>query len=138
MLKTVKMDLQADMWVWQTSALVAYTNIIKNYYSTNTLFLSVCDLSYWQIALDEATHPWGIRVERVGVKDVKLPLQLQRAMAAEAEASREARAKVSFIVSPKCAKLEKGRVTLLKLREAYCYKKFPDLFCNTCVRFSYS
>ncbi|XP_060799487.1 stomatin-like [Neoarius graeffei] len=47
-----------------------------------------------QIALDEATHPWGIRVERVGVKDVKLPLQLQRAMAAEAEASREARAKV--------------------------------------------
>lgn len=30
------------------------------------------------------------------IKDVKLPLQLQRAMAAEAEASREARAKVSY------------------------------------------
>merc|ERR1712227_543729 len=44
--------------------------------------------------LDEATDQWGIRVERVGVKDVRLPQQLQRAMAAEAEASRQARAKV--------------------------------------------
>merc|ERR1712241_1055953 len=40
------------------------------------------------------TDPWGIRVERVEVKDVKLPQQLQRAMAAEAEATRQARAKV--------------------------------------------
>uniref|UniRef100_A0A667XY84 Stomatin (EPB72)-like 3a n=1 Tax=Myripristis murdjan TaxID=586833 RepID=A0A667XY84_9TELE len=47
-----------------------------------------------QESLDEATDPWGIRVERVEIKDVKLPHQLQRAMAAEAEASREARAKV--------------------------------------------
>lgn len=47
-----------------------------------------------QEALDEATDPWGIKVERVEIKDVKLPQQLQRAMAAEAEASREARAKV--------------------------------------------
>ncbi len=44
--------------------------------------------------LDEATDPWGIKVERVEVKDVRLPQQLQRAMAAEAEATREARAKV--------------------------------------------
>ncbi len=36
----------------------------------------------------------NIQVERVEVKDVSLPVQLQRAMAAEAEASREARAKV--------------------------------------------
>lgn len=47
-----------------------------------------------QSALDDATDDWGIKVERVEIKDVKLPLQLQRAMAAEAEASREARAKV--------------------------------------------
>ncbi|XP_045930046.1 stomatin (EPB72)-like 3a isoform X1 [Micropterus dolomieu] len=47
-----------------------------------------------QEALDEATEPWGIKVERVEIKDVKLPQQLQRAMAAEAEASREARAKL--------------------------------------------
>lgn len=50
-----------------------------------------------QEALDEATDSWGIKVERVEIKDVKLPQQLQRAMAAEAEASREARAKVKMI-----------------------------------------
>merc|ERR1712154_543240 len=37
---------------------------------------------------------WGIDIERVEVKDVRLPQNLQRAMAAEAEAAREARAKV--------------------------------------------
>jgi len=47
-----------------------------------------------QVSLDEATDPWGVKVERVEVKDVRLPQQLQRAMAAEAEAAREARAKV--------------------------------------------
>ncbi|KAF6034619.1 STOM [Bugula neritina] len=47
-----------------------------------------------QSSLDEATDPWGIKVERVEIKDVRLPIQLQRAMAAEAEASREAKAKV--------------------------------------------
>ena len=49
---------------------------------------------YMQTALDEATDPWGVKVERVEMKDVRLPIQLQRAMAAEAEAAREARAKV--------------------------------------------
>merc|ERR1719334_191186 len=47
-----------------------------------------------QKMLDAATDPWGIKVERVEVKDVRVPMQLQRAMAAEAEAAREARAKV--------------------------------------------
>ncbi|CAB3989478.1 mechanosensory 2-like [Paramuricea clavata] len=47
-----------------------------------------------QSTLDVATDPWGVKVERVEVKDVRLPQQLQRAMAAEAEAAREARAKV--------------------------------------------
>lgn len=46
-----------------------------------------------QSLLDDATEPWGIKVERVEVKDARLPMQLQRAMAAEAEAAREARAK---------------------------------------------
>lgn len=45
--------------------------------------------------IDSATDPWGIdEIQRVEVKDVRLPQSLQRAMAAEAEASREARAKV--------------------------------------------
>ncbi|KAK3088154.1 hypothetical protein FSP39_015446 [Pinctada imbricata] len=50
--------------------------------------------SSMQQLLDDATDPWGIKVERVEIKDVRLPIQLQRAMAAEAEATREARAKV--------------------------------------------
>lgn len=53
-----------------------------------------------QSSLDDATDDWGIKVERVEIKDVKLPLQLQRAMAAEAEASREARAKVRRLCLP--------------------------------------
>ena len=47
-----------------------------------------------QELLLEATEPWGVKVERVEVKDVRVPAQLMRAMAAEAEAAREARAKV--------------------------------------------
>jgi erythrocyte band 7 integral membrane protein len=50
--------------------------------------------STMQTILDEATDAWGVKVERVEVKDVRLPKQMQRSMAAEAEASREARAKV--------------------------------------------
>lgn len=47
-----------------------------------------------QHILDEATDPWGIKVERVEVKDVRLPQNLQRSMAAEAEATRDAQAKI--------------------------------------------
>ena len=48
-----------------------------------------------QTQLDEATDPWGVKVETVAVKDVRIPKDLQRAMAAEAEATREAKAKVT-------------------------------------------
>ncbi len=44
--------------------------------------------------LDEGTDPWGVKVDRVEVKDIRLPHQLMRAMAAEAEAARDARAKI--------------------------------------------
>nr|ADD38911.1 Band 7 protein AAEL010189 [Lepeophtheirus salmonis] len=47
-----------------------------------------------QECLDSVTEAWGVKVERVEIKDVRLPIQLQRAMAAEAEATREATAKV--------------------------------------------
>ena len=49
----------------------------------------------FQSSLKIATEAWGVTVERVEVKDVRVPENLQRAMAAEAEAAREARAKVS-------------------------------------------
>ena len=47
-----------------------------------------------QVTLDVATEPWGVKVERVEVKDVRVPEQLVAAMAAEAQAARDARGKV--------------------------------------------
>ena len=45
------------------------------------------------------TQPWGVTVERVEVKDVSVPEQLQRSLASEAEALRESRAKVLIILA---------------------------------------
>jgi regulator of protease activity HflC (stomatin/prohibitin superfamily) len=47
-----------------------------------------------QNIIDEATSPWGIKVSVVEVKDVEIPAGMQRAMARQAEAERERRAKV--------------------------------------------
>src|SRR5215211_6330178 len=47
-----------------------------------------------QQIIDEQTEPWGIKVSIVEVKDVELPPTMQRAMARQAEAEREKRAKV--------------------------------------------
>ena len=46
-----------------------------------------------QQIIDEQTEPWGIKVSTVEVKDVELPESMQRAMARQAEAEREKRAK---------------------------------------------
>jgi regulator of protease activity HflC (stomatin/prohibitin superfamily) len=50
--------------------------------------------SILQRIIDEATSPWGIKVSIVEVKDVEIPAGMQRAMARQAEAERERRAKV--------------------------------------------
>lgn len=47
-----------------------------------------------QDIVDEITAPWGVVVERVEMKDVEIPVSMQRAMAKEAEASREKRARL--------------------------------------------
>jgi regulator of protease activity HflC (stomatin/prohibitin superfamily) len=47
-----------------------------------------------QQIIDEQTEPWGVKVSIVEVKDVELPQTMQRAMARQAEAEREKRAKV--------------------------------------------
>jgi len=47
-----------------------------------------------QVVVDEGTNPWGIKVSMVEVKDVEMPDTMKRAMAAQAEAERERRAKV--------------------------------------------
>jgi len=50
--------------------------------------------SILQQIIDEATSPWGIKVSIVEVKDVEIPADMQRAMARQAEAERERRAKI--------------------------------------------
>jgi regulator of protease activity HflC (stomatin/prohibitin superfamily) len=50
--------------------------------------------SILQEIIDESTSPWGIKVSIVEVKDVEIPSSMQRAMARQAEAERERRAKV--------------------------------------------
>ena len=59
-----------------------------------------------QRILDEHTDPWGVKVSSVEVKHVDLPVDMQRAMARQAEAEREKRAKIihadgEFIASEK-------------------------------------
>ncbi|XP_078589236.1 band 7 protein AGAP004871-like [Branchiostoma floridae x Branchiostoma japonicum] len=81
----------------QSTSLLAQS-AIRDALGTKTLaeILSTRDetVARLQTQLDGATDRWGVKVERVEIKDVRLPPQLQRAMAAEAEAGREARAKV--------------------------------------------
>ncbi|CAF0956441.1 unnamed protein product [Rotaria sordida] len=79
-----------------TQLLAATT--LRNILGTKTLQEILSDrenISHsMQTHLDEGTDPWGVKVERVEIKDVRLPVSMQRSMAAEAEAAREARAKI--------------------------------------------
>jgi regulator of protease activity HflC (stomatin/prohibitin superfamily) len=47
-----------------------------------------------QQIIDEQTEPWGVKVSTVEVKDVEIPAEMQRAIARQAEAERERRAKI--------------------------------------------
>ena len=60
--------------------------------------------------IDKVTEPWGIEVDRVQIKDVEIPQSMQRAMAQEAEAHREKRARI--------IKAEAEHDAALKLTEA--------------------
>merc|ERR1719429_301236 len=80
------------------SARLLAATTLRNVLGTMTLGDILCNreaiAKEMKLTLDACTEPWGVKVERVEVKDVRVPEQLQRAMAAEAEAAREARAKV--------------------------------------------
>jgi len=82
----------------ESTHLLAQTSL-RNVLGTRLLSELLCDRgavsNFMRECLDEATDNWGIKVERVEIKDVRLPKSLQRIMAAEAEAAREARAKVN-------------------------------------------
>jgi len=78
-----------------------------------------------QEEIDEMTDPWGIKVSAVAISDVLLPVEMQRAIAKQAEAEREKRARIivaegEYIAAEKMAQAaevyEKSPITL-KLRE---------------------
>jgi regulator of protease activity HflC (stomatin/prohibitin superfamily) len=63
-----------------------------------------------QTVVDAATEPWGVKVEMVEMKDVEIPAGMQRAMAQEAQATREKRARI--------IKAEAEQESSMKLAEA--------------------
>jgi regulator of protease activity HflC (stomatin/prohibitin superfamily) len=69
-----------------------------------------------QQIIDEHTEPWGIKVTTVEIKDVGIPTTMQRAMARQAEAERERRAKIIHAEgeSQAAAKLAEAAVVLSK------------------------
>uniref|UniRef100_A0AC34GVM9 Band 7 domain-containing protein n=1 Tax=Panagrolaimus sp. ES5 TaxID=591445 RepID=A0AC34GVM9_9BILA len=80
-----------------STQLLAQTTL-RNILGTKTLAQLLADREHISDLLEkcllEATTSWGVCVERVEIKDVRIPKSLQRALAAEAEAQREAKAKV--------------------------------------------
>ncbi|VDK65707.1 unnamed protein product [Cylicostephanus goldi] len=80
-----------------STRLLAQTTL-RNVLGTKTLseILSERDAiaTITEKVMDEGTLPWGVKVERVEIKDLRLPHQLTRSMAVEAEAVRRARAAV--------------------------------------------
>lgn len=108
----VSMQVNAVVYFKVVDPMKALTNIEDYYFATSqlaqTTLRSVMGQYYLddvlehrdkvnaalQDILDNHTEPWGIKVSMVEVKQIDLPKEMQRAMAREAEAERERRAKV--------------------------------------------
>ncbi len=108
----VSMKVNAVVYFRVTSPQMAITQIEDYYFATSQLAQTTLRsvLGQYQMddllssrdkinqalqeILDKATEPWGIKVSLVEVKHIDLPKEMQRAMAREAEAERERRAKV--------------------------------------------
>uniref|UniRef100_A0ABI7WIJ7 Band 7 domain-containing protein n=1 Tax=Felis catus TaxID=9685 RepID=A0ABI7WIJ7_FELCA len=67
------------------------------------LRLQTLEIPFHEVALDSVTCIWGIKVERTEIKDVRLPAGLQHSLAMEAEAQRQARARVIAAEGEKAA-----------------------------------
>lgn len=82
---------------YQASQLVAQTtlrSVIGEHELDSLLADRVAMNEMLRVRLDELTHAWGVAVHRVEMRDLQLPEGMQRAMARQAEAERERRAKV--------------------------------------------
>jgi regulator of protease activity HflC (stomatin/prohibitin superfamily) len=76
------------------SAMTTLRNIVGQHYLDELLQNRDKINAKVQEIVDEITEPWGIAVERVELKDVEIPVSMQRSMAQEAEATREKRARL--------------------------------------------
>ncbi len=74
-------------------AVTALRNVIGQHSLDEVLKEQVAVTEALQSMIDTVTGPWGVKVERVQMKDVEIPPTMQRAMAQEAEAHREKRAR---------------------------------------------
>ncbi len=74
-------------------AVTALRNVIGQHSLDEVLKEQVAVSEALQTMIDTVTEPWGVKVERVQMKDVEIPPTMQRAMAQEAEAHREKRAR---------------------------------------------
>lgn len=91
--------------------------------------------------IDQQTEPWGIKVSVVEIKDVELPQSMQRAMAAQAEAERERRAKIihadgEFQAATRLAeagKIISSEPTTLQLRYLQTLKEIATEKTNTVI-----
>ena len=75
-------------------ALTALRNVIGEHSLDDILKEREQMTTIMRAAIDRITAPWGIKVEMVEMKDVEIPQTMQRAMAQEAEALREKRARI--------------------------------------------
>jgi regulator of protease activity HflC (stomatin/prohibitin superfamily) len=74
-------------------AVTSLRNVIGQHTLDDVLKEQESISSALQISIDQVTEPWGVKVERVQMKNVEIPESMQRAMAQEAEAFREKRAR---------------------------------------------
>ncbi len=93
---TEKSITQVEDYLFATSQLAQTTlrSVLGQYHMDDLLSSRDKINQTLQEILDKATEPWGIKVSVVEVKHIDLPREMQRAMARQAEAERERRAKV--------------------------------------------
>lgn len=88
--------IQVENYYFATSQLAQTTlRSVLGQYTMDDLLTSRDKINHTlQEIIDLATEPWGIKISTVEIKHIDLPKEMQRAMAREAEAERERRAKV--------------------------------------------
>jgi regulator of protease activity HflC (stomatin/prohibitin superfamily) len=91
--KAVMEVAQVDNSVIQVS-LTTLRNVIGQHTMDDVLKEQEKIAAIMQKKIDSVTEPWGVKVERVEMKNVEIPETMQRAMAQEAEAIREKRARI--------------------------------------------